>query len=130
MVFHWKLSDSKSPQVSWTLSTLDDLNSAMVWMVLILPLISSSFSRLLGIVPRAPTTIGINVMLMFYDCFFSLANSKCFSIFSLTFIFTLWFSGMAKSRSWQFLNIRSGLLESVGWSICISKSQRILWLIF
>ena len=34
MVFHWKLSDSKFPQVSKTLlSILADLNSAVVWMV-------------------------------------------------------------------------------------------------
>ena len=34
MVFHWRLSDSKSPQVSRTLlSILSVLNNAVVWMV-------------------------------------------------------------------------------------------------
>ena len=34
MVFHWSLSDSKSPQVSNTLlSILDDLNDAVVGLV-------------------------------------------------------------------------------------------------
>ena len=43
MVFHWSLSDSKSPQFPRTqLSILDDLNSVVVCMVFILPLISSS----------------------------------------------------------------------------------------
>ena len=48
MVFHWILSDSLSPQVSRTfLSILANVNNAVVWMVLILPLIfisSSPFS--------------------------------------------------------------------------------------
>ena len=48
MVFHWNLSDSKSPQIFKTLlSILADLN-AEVWMVLIFPLISnysSPFSK-------------------------------------------------------------------------------------
>ena len=34
MVFHWRLSDSKSPHVSRTLlSTMANLNNAAVWMV-------------------------------------------------------------------------------------------------
>ena len=34
MVFHWRLSDSKSPQVSRTLfSFLSNLNNAIVWIV-------------------------------------------------------------------------------------------------
>ena len=43
MVFHWSLSDSKSPQVSRTLlSILAVLNNAVVWMVSTRPLISKS----------------------------------------------------------------------------------------
>ena len=34
MVFHWSLSEMKSPQVSMTLlSILTDLNNIVVWMV-------------------------------------------------------------------------------------------------
>ena len=41
MVFHWSLSDSKSPYVSRTLlSILADLNDAIVWMVSTRPPIS------------------------------------------------------------------------------------------
>ena len=45
MVFHWNLSDSKSPQVSWTLlSILAVLNNAVVWMVSTRPPTSKSSS--------------------------------------------------------------------------------------
>ena len=40
MVFHWSLSDSKSPKVSRTLlNTLADLSDAVVWTVLLLLLL-------------------------------------------------------------------------------------------
>ena len=43
MVFHWSLSDSKSPHVFRTLfSILADLNSAVVWMVPARPSIFNS----------------------------------------------------------------------------------------
>ena len=65
MVFHWSLSDSKSPQISRTLrSTLADLNNTVVYMALILFLISLTFnlfSKPLGTIPNAPTTIDITV---------------------------------------------------------------------
>ena len=45
MVFHWSLSDSKSPQVSRThLSNLAVRNNAVVWMVSTHPLTSKSSS--------------------------------------------------------------------------------------
>ena len=45
MVFHWSLSDSKSPHVSRTLlSILTDLNNAVVWIVSTRPFISNSFT--------------------------------------------------------------------------------------
>ena len=63
VVFQWSLSDNKSTLVSRTLlSILADFNCAVVLIVTILPLISSSpslFSRPLETIPRAPTTIGI-----------------------------------------------------------------------
>ena len=68
-VFHSSLSDSKSPQVSRApLSTLADLNNAMLWIVLFLHLISNSFrlfSKPFGIVPNAPTTAGTTVIVHF-----------------------------------------------------------------
>ena len=66
MVFQWNLRDSKSRQVSMTLhSILAVLNSSMVLMVPILPLVSNSsglFSKPLGTVPSAPPTITITFM--------------------------------------------------------------------
>ena len=67
--FHWNLSDRKSPQVSWILlSILADLNDAVVWTVLILPLIfncSNPLCNLLGIISTAPTTIDITITCIF-----------------------------------------------------------------
>ena len=63
MVFHWSLSDSKSPRMSRTLlSILADLNNVVVWMASTRPLISKSSSPFTNpwvTVPRAPITIGI-----------------------------------------------------------------------
>ena len=73
MVFHWSLSDSKSPQVSRTLlSILAVLNNAVVWMISSLPPTfkpSSPFSNPLVTVPNAPITIGIIVTFMFHSFF-------------------------------------------------------------
>ena len=73
MVFHWSLSDNKSPQVSWTLlSILAILNNAVVWMVSTHPPISKSsspFNNPLITVAKAPITIGIIVTFMFHSFF-------------------------------------------------------------
>ena len=51
MVFHWSLSDSKSPQVSRTLfSILAVLNNAVVWMVSTRPPTSKSSSPFSNII--------------------------------------------------------------------------------
>ena len=43
MIFHWRLSDNKSPQVSRILLNIQaNLNNAVIWMVSTLPLISKS----------------------------------------------------------------------------------------
>ena len=61
MVFHWSLSDSKSPQVSKNLlSILAVLNNAVAWKV-------STRLSLPVTVPRAPITIGITVTFMFHS---------------------------------------------------------------
>ena len=100
MVFHWSLSDSKSPQVSRTLlSILAVLNNAVVWMVSTRPPTSKSSSPLsnpLVTVPNAPITIGIIVTRMFHSFFSSLARSRSFSFFSHSFSFILWCAGTAK----------------------------------
>ena len=83
-----EVSDIKSSQESRTLLSIPaNLNNVAVWMVSILPLISNSSSlssKLLGTVPRAPTTIGITFTLIFQSFFSSLARSRYLSIFSLS----------------------------------------------
>ena len=74
-VFHIRF-----PQFSRTLlSILADLNNAEVWMVSNRPVISKSSSPCTSpfvSVPRAPSTIGINVAYMFRSFFNSLARSR------------------------------------------------------
>ena len=107
MVFHWSLSDSRSPQASRTLfSILAVLNNAVVWVVSTRPPTSKSsspFNNPLVAVPKAPITIGIIVTFMFHSFFRSLARSRYLSFFSLSFSFILWSAGTAKSTILQVL---------------------------
>ena len=139
MVFHWSLSDSKSPQVSKTLlSILAVLNNAVVWMVSTRPPTSKSsspFSNPLVTVPNAPITIGIIVTCMFYSFFNSLARSRYLSLFSHSFRFILWSAGTVKSTILQVLFflliiIKYGLLAGIRWSVCMLKSHRSLCVAF
>ena len=101
MVFHWSLSDSKSPQVSRTLlSILADLNSAVGWMVSTRVRISNSsnpFINPLVTVPSAPITISITFIFIFHSLFSSLERSRYISLFSPSFSFTLRSASIAKS---------------------------------
>ena len=73
MVFHWNLSDSKSPQVFWTLlSILAALNNDVVWIVSTRRPISKSsspFNNPLLTVPKVPIAIGIIITFMFHVFF-------------------------------------------------------------
>ena len=137
----------KSPQVSRTLlSILGDLNNAVVWMVSTRPLISissSSYTNILVTVASVPITIGITVTFMFYSFFSSLARSTYLSLFSVSFSFTPWSAGTATSTILQVLFFsffsffffllaitRSGRLDEIRWSVCISKSRRSLCVSF
>ena len=97
MVFHWRLRNSKSPQVPRTLlSILPVSNNAVVWMVSTRPPISKSstpFNNPFVTVLKAPITIGIIVTFMFHSFFNSLANSRYLSFFSHSFSFILWSAG-------------------------------------
>ena len=135
MVFHWRLSDSKSPQVSRTLlSILAVFNNAVVWMVTTRPPTSKSsrpFDNPLVTVPKVPITIGIIVTFMFHSFFNSLARSRYLSLFSHSFSFILWSAGTAKSTILQvFFFVDYGLLAEIGWSVCMSKSHRSLCVSF
>ena len=139
MDFRWSLSDSKSPQVSWTLlRILAVLNCAVVWTVSTRPPTSKSSSpssNPLVTIPNAPITIGIIVTSMFYIFFNSQARSRYLSFFSHSFSFILWSARTAKSIIWLVLFfllivIRSGLLTGIRWSLCMSKSHRSLCVLF
>ena len=101
MVFHWGLSDCKSPQVSRTLlSILAVLNNAVVLIAFTRPptsKFSSPFSNPLVTVPNEPITIGIIVTCMFHSFFTSLTRSKYLFFFSHSSSFILWSAGTAKS---------------------------------
>ena len=107
MVFHWSLSDSKSPQVSRTrLRILAILSSAVIWIASTrLPTSKSSrpFNNPLVIVSNAPITIGTIITFMFHSFFNSLARSRYLSFFSLSFGFILWSAWTAKSIILQIL---------------------------
>ena len=97
MVFHWRLSDSKSPQVSWTLlSILAVFNIAVVWMVSTRSPTSKSsrpFNNPLVAVPKAPITIGIIVTFMFHSFFqFSWKVEVLISLLVLLIIIIMFFS--------------------------------------
>ena len=134
MTFHWSLSDSKSPQVSRTiLSILAVRNNVVVWMVSTRPQTSKSSSPFNN--PNAQITIGIIVTCMFHSFFDSLARSRYLSFFSHSFSFILWSTGTAKSTILQVLSflltiIRAGLLAEIRWSVCMSKSDRRLCVLF
>ena len=70
MVFHWSLSDSKSPQISRTfLSILADPCNAVVLMILACPLMSNSsslFTKPLGTVPSPTIRIDMIITFIFY----------------------------------------------------------------
>ena len=107
MIFHWSLSDSKSPQVSWTrLRILAVLSIVVVWIVSTRLLTSKSsrpFNNPLFIVPNAPISIGTIVTFTFHSFFNSQARSRYLSFFSLSFRFILWSAGTAKSTILQIL---------------------------
>ena len=107
MVFHWSLSNRKSPQVCRTfLCILAVLNNAVVYMVSTRPPTSKSsspFSNPLVTVPNAPITISIIVTCMFHSFFNSIARPRYVSFFSHSFSFILWSAGTAKSTILEVL---------------------------
>ena len=126
MIFHWSLSGSKSPQVSVTLlSILTDLNNAVVLIIFIRRVISKPIppcTNPLVTLPRARIKIGITVIFMFHSFCNSLVSSRYLSFFSLSFNFTLWSTGTAKSTILQiFVVVDYYKIWSSGWDqvICL-----------
>ena len=140
MVFHWSLSDSKSPQVSRTrLRILAILSNAVIWLVSTCPLTSKSsrpFNNPLVIVHKAPITIGTIITFMFHSFFNSLARSRYLAFFIHSFGFILWSAGTEKSSILQILFfflliiLRSGLLAGIRWFVFMLKSHRSLCVSF
>ena len=99
MVFHWSLSDRKSPQVSRTLlSILAVLNNAVLWMVSTRPPTSKSSSPLnnpLVTVPKAPITIGIIVTFTFHSFFQFYSKVE---VFILLFTFFQFYPVVSRDR--------------------------------
>ena len=139
MVFHWSVSDSKSPQVSRTrLRILTVFSNAVIWILSTRPPTSQSsrpFNNPFDIVPKVPITIGTIVTFMFHSFFNTLARSKYLSFFAHSFRFILWSARTTKSTILQIfffllIIVRSGLLAGIRWSVCILKSHRSLCVLF
>ena len=97
---------------------------------------STSCTDPLVTVPRAPITIVIIVLFMFHSLFNSLLRYQFVSLFFVFFLNSLW--GLPGYQSIQFCNfsfflliiVRSGCQAEIWWSVCTSRSQRILWVTF
>ena len=135
MVFHWTLSDGKSPPVSRThLRILAVLSNAVIWIVSTHPPTSKSsspFNNPLVVVPKAPIKIGTIVTFMFHCFFNSLARSRYLSFFC-TFL-QMYSVVRRESKIDNFVSsfflliiIRSGLLAGIRGSVFKVKSQRTL----
>ena len=117
MVFYWRLSDSKSSEVSRTfLSILTVLNNVIVWMVSTRPPTSKSsspFSNPLFTVPKAPITIDRIVTCMFHRFFFQFPSKV--KVLILLFTFFQFYSVV--SRDSKVDNVASSLfLLIIIWS--------------
>ena len=139
MVFHWSLSDSKSPQVSGTLlSILAVFNNTVVWMVSTWSPTSKSsrpFNNPLVTVPKAPITIDIIVTFMFHSFFSILLQGQgTYLSFHILSVLICSLPGQQSRLFCRFffllIIIRSGLRTEIRWSVCISKSHRSLWVSF
>ena len=134
MVFHWSLSDSKSPQVSRTLlSILAVLNNAVVWMVSTGPPTSKSsspFSNLLVTVPNAPITTGIIVTCMFQIFSVPWQGRGIYPSFHILSVLSCGLPGQQSRCFFLLIIIKSGLLAGIRWSVCILKSHMSLCVAF
>ena len=125
MVFHWSLSDSKSPQVSRTLlGILADLNNTVFWMVSTHQLISKSsslYTNPLVIVSSAQIISGITVTLIFHSFFSSLAKFRYLSLFSISVVSRNSKVCYLGGSLFIFFLFCFGHLAKIRWPVCISK---------
>ena len=125
MIFHRRLSDSNSPQVSRTLfSILAVLHNVVVWMIPTRSLISYSFisfTNLSVTVPKAPITNGIILTFIFHSL---IQLPSKFEVLILLFTFFQFYSGFSQgskmhnyASSFLLIIIRSGRLAEIRWSV-------------
>ena len=147
-IFHTRLSwwsftrawgIAKSPQFSRNfLSILADLKNVVVWMVSILSLISSSSKLFFSRLWRPLEAYQLQLSSASRSCstaFLFSGKVLAFAYIFTSFIFILWSTGMRKSTRGQVrfflsINCRSGLLNGIGGSVEISKSQSISFVSF
>ena len=137
MVSHWFLSDNKSRRVPrHHQSILADLNIAEIWMVSTRPInskTSSPCTKALLIVPWTLITIAIIVTFMFQSFQFpckALGIILLFTFFQFQSVVCRDIKVNNSASSLSFLLIRAGRLAGIRWSVCISKSQRSLCVLF
>ena len=92
LVFHWSLSDTKSPQIfSTLLNCLADLNSAVIWIVSVRPLISnfSSLYYFLGSrFERIQVYFGLRSIFELLEFFFHVIYQFGFSVMFFLFSYS------------------------------------------
>ena len=125
MVFHWRLSDSKSPQDSRILlSILGVFNNAILWMVSTRPP-TSKYSRSiinpLVTVPKAPITISIIVTFMFHS-FFQF-SSKVVALISLFTLFQF-YSGVSLDSKVDYFTGFHIFVDYVSWSTTEERNKK------
>ena len=130
MDFYWSRCESESPQVYWTLVSIQSiLNNDIVWIVSIHPLISnfsSPLSKLLRTVLNAPATIPISVTIMLH-CF---PNSRARSKYLFFAFFDFYFMVLWNGKVLLLIITLSGFQARIRRSVCILKYQRTLCLRF
>ena len=110
--------------------TIADFICSVVGIVSILPLISTSpNSGFLETVPQAPTMEAIIINFMFDKFFSSLARSRYFPVFHLQSLL-LNQNGKWKVLWFLLMKTRIGRLAWIEWCVYISKSSRILCILF
>ena len=144
MVFHWSLSDSKSPQVSRTLlSILAVLSNAVIWIVSTRPPTSKSsrayyyyyyYLRVFFFCFFFTSVLSDGLSLEFWVKASLLKSPGLFSVFwpFSTMLLFGWSPYVLQLPSSFFLliTIRSGLLDEIRWSVFIIIIIIIIWEFF
>ena len=134
MVFYSSLSDSKSPQVSRTLLSIQaDLNDDVVWMV------STYYFQILQSLHQSVGDCTKSTSYYWHHCHFYIPQFFQFpsNVMEFVLLFTFLQSYTEVSRDSKVHNfasslfffllifIRSGRLAEMKWSVCISKTRGV-----